>query len=116
MATYRIRNTLSPVELRHIGPEYLTHIKQKMIRDLAAKMFEVFGDLPVKTDHMTGEQYLEFTLGAWEDHEVTRFARTAQEQGFFNGVKQATDEYRDRIEELVKQLAQKETPDLADRG
>lgn len=116
MAQYRIRNMVSPMELHHIGPEYLTHVKQKMIRDLAAKMFEVFGDLPVKTDPMTGEQYLEFTMNSWENHEVTKANEVAYTKGWSGGAATERLKWQERVAELQAQLAQKETPDLSDRG
>lgn len=105
MAVYRIRNLLSPMALRVNRDEYLTHVKQRMIRDLATKMFEVFGDMPVKQDPMTGEHYLEFTLNSWEDHEVAKAEKVARDEGWTRGVLDERVKWQYRVAELEAQLA-----------
>lgn len=111
MAIYRIRNVLSPMDLHHGGDGYLVYVKQRMIRELAAKMFEVFGDMPVKQDRMTGEHYLEFTLNSWEDHEVAKAEQVARAEGWTRGVLDERVRWQDRVAELEALLAdQKRKP------
>lgn len=112
MAVYKIRKILSPLEMRHMGPDYLLHVRREMVYDLATEMLEVFGDVPIKRNHETGEQYLEFTLNSWEDYEVDRAVQKASDKGRTEGYIRGAGDERERclkrISELEAQIAMKE--------
>ena len=104
MAVYRIREPLSAIDLKQRGRhEYISYVKRLMVRDLAEKMLEAFGDMPIKSDKLTGEQYLEFTMNAWENWEVEKAKHRAWKEGF----ERATHDERQRWEMLVAELKKK---------
>lgn len=79
-------------EARFDSDTIISQVRASMVRQLAQRFMEDFGDKAIQYDRVTGDEYIMFDLSVDEESQVQHFVDKAERRGYASGRKQALSE------------------------
>lgn len=79
-------------EARMDSDTIIQQVRSSMVRQLAQRFMEDFGNKAIQYDSMTGDEYIMFDLSVEEESHMQHIVYEAERRGYINGRKQALSE------------------------